>query len=154
MAGVSVWLPGTIALALAGAPALAAEFGSAEDAKAMLERAVASLKDDKEAALAAFSAGQPEWRDRDLYVFCVDVEENVFTAHGADPGLVGQTPPTLVNSAGESVDDEMRTAAMAAEGEFAEVEYVWPRPGETEPSEKVAYMARVDDQICGVGHYK
>jgi hypothetical protein len=50
------------------------------------------------------------------------------------------------------VDEEVRTLALAAEPEFAQVRYMWPRPGGTEPVEKAAYMARVDDQICGVGY--
>jgi hypothetical protein len=34
------------------------------------------------------------------------------------------------------------------------VEYVWPRPGETEPLPKTAYITKVGNQICGVGYYE
>jgi hypothetical protein len=46
-------------------------------------------------------------------------------------------------------------AASAAEGKIAEVSYMWPRPGaDTTPVQKVSYVTKVADQICGVGHYK
>jgi hypothetical protein len=31
---------------------------------------------------------------------------------------------------------------------------MWPRPGEDEPVQKVAYVTKVDDQVCGVGYYQ
>lgn len=34
------------------------------------------------------------------------------------------------------------------------VEYVWPRPGETEPSPKASYITKAGGQICGVGYYQ
>jgi hypothetical protein len=30
------------------------------------------------------------------------------------------------------------------------VSYVWPKPGGTEPVEKVGYVTKVGDQVCGV----
>lgn len=59
-------------LALAGwaAPLQAAEFGTAAEANAMLQRAVVALKANKAAALAKFNKGEDGFRDRYLYVFC------------------------------------------------------------------------------------
>ncbi|MBI5069627.1 MAG: hypothetical protein HZB56_15435 [Deltaproteobacteria bacterium] len=42
----------------------------------------------------------------------------------------------------------------AQEGKTAQVDYVWPRPGETEPVAKTSYVTRVGDQVCAVGHYR
>jgi hypothetical protein len=42
----------------------AGESGNAEEAKAMLERAVAAVEADEAAALAAFTAGTDGFRDR------------------------------------------------------------------------------------------
>lgn len=146
------------ALLLAAASALAlssaspaAEFGTAEEAEAMLLRAVAAIEADKDAALAAFTEGAEGFKDRDLYVFCVDPETGLLTAHGANAALVGQAVPELRNRAGENVEDQI--IAVAVEGELGEVEYLWPRPGETEPVDKVSYVTRVEDQVCGVGYY-
>jgi hypothetical protein len=44
----------------------AAEYGTADEAKAMLERAVAAVKEDKAKALDMFSKGEGGFKDRDL----------------------------------------------------------------------------------------
>jgi hypothetical protein len=31
---------------------------------------------------------------------------------------------------------------------------MWPRPGATEPVQKVSYVTKVGDQVCAVGYYK
>jgi len=44
--------------------------GTADEAKAMLMKAVAAVKSDRDVALAMFNKGEGGFRDRDLYVFC------------------------------------------------------------------------------------
>ena len=63
-------------------PALfaAAEFGTAEEAKAMLERAVAAVKEDKAKALDMFNNGEDGFKDRDLYVWCANASDGIVTA--------------------------------------------------------------------------
>ncbi len=63
----------SIAIGLVGGNAIAAEkgqFGTANEAKAMLARAVEALKADKAKALMMFNAREGTFRDRDLYVAC------------------------------------------------------------------------------------
>ncbi len=128
--------------------AWAADFGTAEEAKAMLEKAVAAVQADEAGALAAFNAGAEGFKDRDLYVFCGGPDGN-FTAH---PTLVGKSLKDLKDKAGKALGEEIYAAAK--EGEIVEVDYMWPRPGETEPTEKVTYVTKVGDQVCAVGYYK
>ncbi len=128
--------------------AWAADFGTAEEAKAMLERAVAAMQADEAKALAAFNEGAEGFKDRDLYVFCGGPDGN-FTAH---PKLVGKSLKDLKDKAGKALGEEIYAAAK--EGEIAEVDYMWPRPGEEQPTEKVTYVTKVGDQICAVGYYK
>jgi signal transduction histidine kinase len=135
------------ALLLAGA-ARAGEFGTAAEAKAMLEKAVAAVKADKAAALAQFTKGEGGFKDRDLYPFCGG-PDGAFTAH---PKLVGQSLKELKDKAGKALGAEMYQ--VAAEGKIAEVAYMWPRPGATEPVAKVSFVTRVGDQVCAVGYYK
>jgi hypothetical protein len=72
----------SVALALFfAASAPAAEFGSADEAKAMLERAVAAIKEDKSKALEMFNKGEGGFKDRDLYVFCANASDGILTAH-------------------------------------------------------------------------
>jgi signal transduction histidine kinase len=130
----------------------AGEGGTAEEAKAILERAVAAVEADEATALAAFTAGTDGFRDRDLYVACSNVGDGTVTAHGADPAMVGQSIYDLTDAAGKKFGEEIH--AVAVEGEFNVVEYVWPRPGETEAVPKTAYVTKVSDQVCVVGYYK
>jgi signal transduction histidine kinase len=130
----------------------AGETGTAEEAKAMLERAVAAIKEDEAAALTAFTAGDDDFKDRDLYVFCGGADDGVMTAHGANDALVGQSLRDISDKAGKKFGEEFYM--VATEGEFSVVEYVWPRPGETEPSPKASYITKAGNQVCGVGFYK
>jgi signal transduction histidine kinase len=128
--------------------AWAADFGTAEEAKAMLEKAVAAMQADEAKALAAFNEGAEGFKDKDLYVFCGGPDGN-FTAH---PKLVGKSLKDLKDKAGKALGAEIY--ATAKEGEIAEVDYMWPRPGEEQPTAKVTYVTKVGDQVCAVGYYK
>jgi hypothetical protein len=76
------------------APLSAAEFGTAADARSMLERAVTLLRVDPVAATAKFNKGEDGFRDRDLYVFCVNASDAKTTAH-ADPSILGRDSQRL-----------------------------------------------------------
>lgn len=146
----------TAALALAvaaAAPAWAAgEFGTPEEARAMLDKAVAAIKSDKAGTIATINAGQPgAFRDRDLYVFCGDAA-GTFTAHGANQKLIGTSLKDLKDKAGTPLGEQIY--ATAADGQVAEVAYMWPRPGQTEPTQKVAFVTKAADEVCAVGYYK
>ena len=64
-----------------GASVWAADFGTAEEAKAMLDKAVAAVKQDKAKALDMFQKGEGGFQDRDLYVFCANASDGIITAH-------------------------------------------------------------------------
>src|SRR5262245_6690890 len=52
---------------LATAASAQGQFGTATEAKAMLEKAVGELKSNEAAALAKFNKGEGGFKDRDLY---------------------------------------------------------------------------------------
>jgi signal transduction histidine kinase len=142
-------LAGTsLALAFVGA-ALAAEYGSAAEAKAMLDKAVVAVKADKTKALAAFTGGQGGFKDRDLYPFCANAADGNFSAH---PALMGKSLKELKDKTGKAMGEEM--LKVAAEGKVSEVAYMWPRPGSTDAVQKVSYVTKIGDQVCAVGYYK
>ena len=58
----------------------------------------------------------------------------------------------LKDKTGKAMGEEM--LKVAQEGKVAEVSYMWPRPGGTDPVQKVTYVTKVADQVCGVGYYK
>jgi len=126
----------------------AGDYGTPAEAKAMLEKAVAEVKKDKAKALEMFTKGEGGFKDRDLYPYCGGPDGN-FTAH---PKLVGQSMKDLKDKAGMALGAELY--AKAKEGVISEVAYMWPRPNETAPVQKVAYFTKIGDQICAVGYYK
>lgn len=126
----------------------AGSFGTSDEAKAMLEKAVVALKANKADALAKFSKGEGGFKDRDLYPFCGG-PDGVFTAH---PSLVGKSLKELKDKAGKPLGKEIYAAAK--EGAIGEVSYMWPRPGTTEPVQKQSYVTKIGDQVCAVGYYK
>jgi hypothetical protein len=131
------------------APVCAAEFGTAEEAKAMLERAVAAVKEDKAKALDMFNKGEGGFKDRDLYVFCANVSDGILTAH---PYLKGEHLQDIKGKKGFPLGKAIMQ--NAAEGTIKEVTYWWPRPGSDKALEKNTFYTRVEDQDCGVGYYK
>jgi len=140
-----VALAGVLASGLAFAQA---QFGTAPEAKAMLQKAVAEVKADKAAALGKFNKGEGGFKDRDLYPFCGGPDGN-FTAH---PTLQGKSLKNLKDKAGNALGEEIYKTAK--EGQISEVSYMWTRPGSEQQVQKVSYVTKVGDQVCAVGYYK
>jgi hypothetical protein len=147
---IVIGLASTLALS-SSSPSFAAEkaFGSEQEAKAMLEKAVAALKADKTKALEMFNKGEGGFKDRDLYVFCANASDGVMTAH---PYLKGEHLQDIVGKKGFPLGKAIMDTA--AEGKIQSVTYWWPRPGTQTPLEKHSFYTKVGDQNCGVGYYK
>ncbi len=74
------------------------------------------------------------------------------SAHGANPALVGQETLPWKDKAGKLFVEEMY--AVAAEGEFNIVDYMWPCMVDEQPVQKESYVTMAVGQMCGVGYYK
>ena len=148
MKGLKVFVAFAALVLMVVSTGWAGEFGTAAEAKAMLEKAVAAVKANKADALAKFAKGEGGFKDRDLYPFCGGPDGN-FTAH---PSLTGKSLKGLMDKAGKPLGEEIY--AKATEGKISEVSYMWPRPGTSEPVQKVTYITKVGDQVCAVGYYK
>ena len=125
--------------------------GTAAEAKAMLDKAVAAVKTDKAKAIKSFLAGTDGFKDRDLYPFCFNVSDGITQA--APPSVLGKDVRTLKDAKGNAFGAEIYKAA-AQEGKINEVSYEFPKPGATEPSPKISFVTKVGDLGCGVGYYK
>src|SRR5580658_4848974 len=60
--------------------------GTANEAKAMLIKAIAAVRADKAKALDMFNKGEGGFLDRDLYVFCGNVSDGKAVASGNPNG--------------------------------------------------------------------
>ena len=127
------------------------QYGSADEAREMLAKAVTALRADKAKALKMFTEGESGFKDRDLYVACAG-EDGKVTAH-IDPTRIGMDRNSMQDPTGKFYGKEVQL--LAAEGKVVEVTYLFPRPGaDKTPIQKVAFVTKIADQICSVGYYK
>lgn len=129
--------------------AFAADMGTEEEAQAMSEAAAALVNEQGETAFETFAA-EGEYQNKDLYVFCMDMEGNMLS-HPKKPELVGQNLLDF-QEYGDKLFQEM-IAVANAEGQ-GWVEYKWPHPETGDLSAKKTYVMKNDkDFFCGAGAY-
>src|SRR5215210_2085587 len=128
----------------AAAYAQQAQFGTAEEARAMLQRVAASFKQDPAKTIEQINKGEGGFRDRDLYPSCAGPDgRNV--AH-ADPSRIGLVQKDVKDSTGKPYGEEF---AKAQDGKITEVSYMFPRPGSDKtPVQKMSFVTKVADHIC------
>lgn len=124
--------------------------GTAAEAKAMLEKAVAAVKADKAKAIASFNAGTDGFKDRDLYPFCINVSDGIIVA--GPEAVRGKDARTLKDASGKAYGEDIYKAAQTEK--ITEVSYMFPKPGQKDASAKVSFVTKVGDVGCGVGYYK
>jgi cytochrome c len=145
---------GTLActtLAVGSATFAAGQFGTASEAKALIEKAVTELKANEGAAIAKFNKPDGGFRDRDLYVFCYEMPSGKFTAH-VNQSLLGTNVKDLKEKDGSPLGEKVFNATKP--GTISAVSYNFPKPGTTDPVPKESYVTQVGNQGCGVGYYK
>jgi len=130
------------------------QLGTAEEARAMLDRATAALKSNEVAALSKFNdLNNKQFHDRDLYVFCFNMSDGKVTSYSA-PFLIGADVRTLTlvnDPIGQRAYDTVRNVS---EGKIAILQYKFPKPGTTQPATKVSFETRIGNQGCGVTYYE
>jgi cytochrome c len=132
--------------------AVAADMASTDEAKAMSQKAQAAVNEmGSEKAFAAFAAPDGGFQDRDLYVFCMDME-GVMLSHAIKPELVGKNLLDFNKYGDELFKNMIAVASSSGEGW---VDYNWPYPGTEEIRAKTSYVLKNDQGFfCGVGAYK
>jgi hypothetical protein len=142
----------TLGLILSATLAIAQQFGTAEEAKAMLDRAVVALKSDEAKALREFSdLNNKQFHDRDLYVSCFNISDGKFTAFPG-PGMLGFDVRAF--KLGDDPIGQRGFDAIqgTAEGAVTTIEYKFPKSGK--PALKQSLETRIGNQVCGVAYYK
>jgi hypothetical protein len=132
--------------------ATAQQFGTEQEARAMLDRAVVALKSDEAKALHDMSDGNnTQFHDHDLYMSCFTVTDGKFTAFPS-PGMIGMDVRTFTmgdDAIGQKAFDAVKDAP---EGTVVSFDYDAPTAGK--PAVKQSIEARVGNQACGVSYYK
>lgn len=124
---------------------------SPEEARGMLEQAVAALKKDGDAAFAQFNDPKGRFVVDDLYVFAVGLDDAKFYAHGATPSLVGKESSELRDAQGKPIIQQMINLAKVKGA--GEIGYVWRNPVTNKVETKHSVVQKVDKYLVAVGYY-
>jgi cytochrome c len=141
------------ALSIMPLHAATSEFGSKDEAVAMVKRVQEMFKNDGAAATfkAVSDPSTKEFHDRDLYVFIYDMS-GVCVAHGARPALIGKNLIDIKDQDGNYLVRGMVEIANGAGSGW--VDYKWPNPRTSRIEDKSSYVEKVGDYFAGVGVYR
>ena len=146
-------LPRLAAIALAfgcfAAPASASTDATKEDAIAMVKKGIAFIKaNGAEKSYAAFTAKDPQFIDRDLYLVAYGLDGKCL-AHGDNPKQVGRELIELTDIDGKFFIKE-RVAMVKAKPAGAWQEYKFTNPVSKKIEPKVMYCEKLNETaICG-----
>lgn len=138
-------------LAVAGSRCLAAEEPGAEQAKDLLNQAVAYLEKAGPAkAFCTFNEVDGAFHKGPLYVFVINMD-GVYFAHSAAPTLVGTSLRDLRDAAGQPFGKDIMEAIIS-HGEGS-VDYMWLNYSSNKVEKKHSFVKRVGEFVLGVGYY-
>jgi signal transduction histidine kinase len=123
--------------------ACATSYTPRTNSRAELQRYVeraADLVAKEGPAAACVEFASTRWKGGDYYIFVDRLDDNVLVCH-PNAGMVGKDQSNLQDVNGKYITREMKTLASTQGRGW--VEYMWPRPGETAPSPKSAYVIAV-----------
>ena len=140
-------------LVLSVSPGLASEFGTREEAVAMVKRVQEKFrKDGPEATFkAVIDQSNKEFHDRDLYPFIYDLN-GLNVAHGARPALVGKNLISLKDQDGKYLIKEMIEISKGPGSAW--MDYKWPNPITNKIEDKSSYIEKMGEYFVGVGVYR
>ena len=128
------------------------EGGTAEEATALVDKAVALMQESGiDKAVWACNDPAGEFVVKDLYIFVVDMSGTVL-AHGAKAELVGENLMGLQDEDGKFIiKDMLEMAKTQPEGW---VDYKWENPMTKSIDNKSTYFRKVKDVIVCCGVYR
>ena len=133
-------------------PVFASEHGSADEAQAMVKKAVAYIKSNgADKAYEEFTNGKG-FKDRDLYVIVYTLEGKNL-AQGANPKLVGKDLINLKDHEGFPLIQKFVELAKTKGSGWVEG-YKFMNPVSQKMEKKAMYLERVGETLVGCGIYK
>lgn len=148
---VALLLIAAAACGCAAAPPMSEE---AKRIQNMVDRAAALVENRGRAAFAEFRTPDSEWWSGQTYLFIYDQKLNVLL-NPAFPKREGTNPRGETDLKGKAFHDEFLKVVQSAGAGW--VDYQFPKPGQTRPSQKWSYVRAVDIEgtpgIIGAGFY-
>ncbi len=134
-------------------PLRAAEFGTRDEAVAMLRRVQEKFKKDgPEATFRAINTKAPGFADRDLYPFVTELT-GLCVANGVTPAVTGKNIIDLKDQDGKFIIQEFVKIATTPPY-HGWIDYRWLNPVTSTIEDKSAYIARMGNYFVGVGVYR
>lgn len=126
--------------------------GTAEEAKAMVEKTAAYMKaNGKDKTFAEINNTKGMFVKDDLYVWVSDLNAKIL-AHGANEKLIGKSLIDLKDSEGKLFMKEIMDNAKAKGSGWSD--YRWTNPVTKKVELKSTYFQKVDDMVFACGIYK
>jgi signal transduction histidine kinase len=151
---LSALLATSMLMFAAGGFAQSKSKGTAAEAQAMVQKAIAHIKKaGRDKAFADFDNKTGPFVDRDLYVVVYDMKGKVL-AHGANEKMIGKDVIDLRDTDGKYFVKErveMMSKGPEAKG-WQDYKFMNPTSRAIEP--KSMYLQRYEDLIVGCGIYK
>ncbi|MBO0753305.1 MAG: cache domain-containing protein [Bradyrhizobiaceae bacterium] len=153
---IGAWIIGASLIGAAAAfppPLRAAEFGTREEAVAMVRRVQEKFrKEGPEATFRAINNAKSGFVDRDLYVFAYTMD-GLCVANGQTPAVRNKNLYDMKDQDGKFLIQEFIKIASNPPG-HGWSDYRWPNPVTRTIEDKSAWIERMGDYFVGVGIYK
>ncbi len=138
----------------AGAQQAPPQSAQAQRVAAMVNKAAALVDKEGKPAFAEFRKPNSQWRFGHTYLFAYDTKLNVLL-NAAFPKKEGQNMAGKTDVNGKPMHDDMLKVAQTKGSGW--VDYMFPKPGETKPSQKWSYVTKVvvdgTPGVLGAGFY-
>ncbi len=123
----------------------------ADEAKAMLDKAVGALKKNPKAALAAINKTDGPFQKGEYYVFALKPNGDFIASGGGSHALVGMNTASLRDASGKPFMQEILDTAKARGA--GSVDYMWLNRASNRVENKTTLFRKVGNTILAVGYY-
>lgn len=124
---------------------------SAEQARALLDKASSDLLKNEKATLTAINSLKGGYLQDDLYVFVVDLNTRRYVGHGTNLRLINTDFAKIKDPDGKPVGEPI--LALIDKQDVGEYEYRWKNPVTGKVEDKHAYLKKVGHFLVAVGYY-
>lgn len=127
----------------------------AQQIQALVKKAASLINAKGNAAFAEFHKNRTEWRTGDTYLFANDMK-GMQILNAGFPEREGTDQSSTKDVTGKAIFQDFKKVVEAGKGE-GWASYMWPKPGQTQPSQKWSYLkvVKIDGKpaIVGAGFY-
>lgn len=126
--------------------------GSAEQAAALLDRAVQAIEANPAESFEAINNLSVDFHEDDLYVFVIDLRDRRYVAHGYNLRLLGADFATIRDPDGKPVGEPILQLMQGREN--AGFDYRWKNPVTSKIENKHALLRKAGNYLVAVGYYQ